>query len=180
MDTTGEPRGERTQLHAVGSGKKPSRRPRGLALARFFTRPGENPFDAVEWELRTAKISNERGEVVFEQTDVEIPKSWSQLATNVVVSKYFRGHIGTPERERSVKQLIGRVVGRIREWGEKSGYFRSARGRADLLRRAHLPAGDAADGVQQPGLVQPRRAGTRRSRRAPASSTPSTTRWSRS
>jgi ribonucleoside-diphosphate reductase alpha chain len=124
MDATGE-LGGRTQLHAVGGGKKPNRRPRGLALARFFTRPGEDPLDTVEWELRTAKISNERGEVVFEQTDVEIPKSWSQLATNVVVSKYFRGHIGTPERERSVKQLIRRVVGRIREWGEKSGYFRT-------------------------------------------------------
>ena len=117
--------GGRTELRAVGSGKKPGRRPRGLCVPRCFTRPGEDPFDAVEWELRSAKISNERGEVVFEQTDVEIPKSWSQLATNVVVSKYFRGHIGTPEREHSVKQLIGRVVGRIREWGEKSGYFRS-------------------------------------------------------
>jgi len=123
METTGQ-LGGRTELRAVGSGKKPGRRPRGLSLARCFTRPGEDPFEAVAWELRTAKISNERGEVVFEQTDVEIPKSWSQLATNVVVSKYFRGHIGTPEREHSVKQLIGRVVGRIREWGEKSGYFR--------------------------------------------------------
>jgi ribonucleoside-diphosphate reductase alpha chain len=124
METTGQI-GGRTELRAVGSTKKPGRRPRGLALARFFTRPGDDPFDAVEWELRTAKISNERGEIVFEQTDVEIPKSWSQLATNVVVSKYFRGHVGTPERERSVKQLIGRVVGRLREWGEKSGYFRT-------------------------------------------------------
>jgi ribonucleoside-diphosphate reductase alpha chain len=124
METTGQV-GGRTELRAVGSEKKASRRPRGLAIARFFTRPGEDPFDAVEWELRSAKISNERGETVFEQTDVEIPKSWSQLATNVVVSKYFRGHVGTPERERSVKQLIGRVVGRIREWGEKSGYFRT-------------------------------------------------------
>jgi ribonucleoside-diphosphate reductase alpha chain len=124
MDTTGQA-GGRTRLRAVGSEKKAGRRPRGLAVPRFFTRPGEDPFDAVEWELRSAKITNERGEVVFEQTDVEIPKSWSQLATNVVVSKYFRGHVGSPERERSVKQLIGRVVGRIREWGEKSGYFRS-------------------------------------------------------
>ena len=124
METTGRLEG-RTELRAVGSGRRPGRRARGLSLARCFTRPGEDPFDAVEWELRTAKISNERGEVVFEQTDVEIPKSWSQLATNVVVSKYFRGHIGTAEREHSVKQLIGRVVGRIREWGEKSGYFRS-------------------------------------------------------
>src|SRR5262245_7899868 len=115
----------RTELRAVGSERKPSRRAKGLALPRFFTRPGEDPFDAVEWELRSAQIKNEKGEVVFEQTDVEIPKSWSQLATNVVVSKYFRGHIGTPDRERSVKQLIGRVVGRIREWGEKSGYFLS-------------------------------------------------------
>jgi ribonucleoside-diphosphate reductase alpha chain len=130
METTGQA-GGRAGLRAVpGSGeaeagRKLSRRPRGIEIARAFTRPGEDPFATVEWELRSAKITNERGEVVFEQTDVEVPKSWSQLATNVVVSKYFRGHIGTPERERSVKQLIGRVVGRIREWGEKSGYFRT-------------------------------------------------------
>ena len=80
-------------------------------------------------ELRSARITNEQGEAVFEQTEVEVPKSWSQLATNVVVSKYFRGHIGTPEREHSVRQLIGRVVGRICEWGELSGYFRSAEDR---------------------------------------------------
>jgi len=95
----------------------------GLTIERYFTRPGEDPFDCVEWELRSATIANEKGETVFEQTDVEMPKSWSQLATNVVVSKYFRGHIGTPERETSVRQLIGRVVRRIREWGEEGGYF---------------------------------------------------------
>ena len=76
------------------------------------------------------------GEVVFEQTDVEVPKSWSQLATNVVVSKYFRGHVGTPEREHSVKQLIGRVVGKLREWGDASGYFATPDDCAGLLRRA--------------------------------------------
>jgi ribonucleoside-diphosphate reductase alpha chain len=126
MDTTGG-QGERqdAELREVKSGRKLSRRPRGLVVPRCFTKPGEDPYDAVEWELRTAKITNERGEVVFEQTGVEVPKSWSQLATNVVVSKYFRGHVGTPEREHSVRQLIGRVVGRIREWGEKSGYFRT-------------------------------------------------------
>ena len=97
----------------------------GLTIERYFTRAGEDPFDTVEWELRDATIGNEKGETVFEQTDVEIPKSWSQLATNVVVSKYFRGHVGTPERESSVKQLIGRVVRRICEWGDEGGYFAS-------------------------------------------------------
>ncbi|MCH2172193.1 vitamin B12-dependent ribonucleotide reductase [Myxococcota bacterium] len=95
----------------------------GLTIPRYFTRAGEDPFETVEWEIRSAKIADEQGETVFEQKDVEVPKSWSQLATNVVVSKYFRGHVGTPERERSVRQLIGRVVGRIRGWGEEAGYF---------------------------------------------------------
>jgi ribonucleoside-diphosphate reductase alpha chain len=118
-----------------GSGKK-SKGKRGLSIQRHFTTAGEDPFDSVEWELRVANISNEKGETVFEQTDVEIPKSWSQLASNVVVSKYFRGHLGSPDREHSVKQLIGRVVGRLRQWGEEGGYFRSkddARAFADDL-----------------------------------------------
>ena len=102
----------------------------GLAITRHFTRPGVDPFDSVEWEIRTAKITNETGVSVFEQNDVEIPAQWSQLATNVVVSKYFRGHLNTPGRETSVRQLIGRVVGRIREWGSDNDYFRS-RGDAD-------------------------------------------------
>jgi ribonucleoside-diphosphate reductase alpha chain len=97
----------------------------GLTVQRRFTRPGVHPFDEVEWELRTATITNEKGEVVFEQTDVEIPKSWSQMATNVVVSKYFRGQVGKPQRERSVKQLIGRVVDTISGWGREQGYFAS-------------------------------------------------------
>ncbi|HYV17895.1 MAG TPA: vitamin B12-dependent ribonucleotide reductase [Verrucomicrobiae bacterium] len=95
----------------------------GLTLERHFTRVGVDPFDEVEWEIRSAVISNERGEVVFEQKDVEVPKSWSQTATNVVVSKYFRGTLGTTERERSVKQLIGRVVRTIGGWGRAQGYF---------------------------------------------------------
>jgi ribonucleoside-diphosphate reductase alpha chain len=103
-----------------------SRKPRGLSLSRHFTRAGEDPFDHVEWELRSARISNEQGEALFEQTDVEVPRSWSQLATNVVVSKYFRGHVGTPEREHSVRQLIGRVAQRLHDWGSASGYFRTA------------------------------------------------------
>ena len=84
-----------------------------MTVSRHFTSVGEDPYDFVEWQTRSAKIANENGEIVFEQTDVEVPKTWSQLATNVVASKYFRGHIGTPEREHSVRQLIDRVVGRI-------------------------------------------------------------------
>ena len=97
----------------------------GLEFSRFFSRPGVDPFDEVEWELRSAVIGNERGHVVFEQRDVEIPKFWSQQATNIVVSKYFRGQMGSPERERSVKQLIGRVVDTITEWAREQQYFAS-------------------------------------------------------
>jgi ribonucleoside-diphosphate reductase alpha chain len=95
----------------------------GLSFRRYFTKAGVDPFDAVEWELRDAVIGNERGEKVFEQKGVEVPKAWSQTATNVVVSKYFRGHLGTAGRERSVRQLIGRVVDTMTEWGRKGGYF---------------------------------------------------------
>jgi ribonucleoside-diphosphate reductase alpha chain len=105
-----------------GRAKKPAP---GLAFPRFFTERGVDPFDEIEWETRSAVIGNERGEVVFEQRDVEIPKSWSQQATNIVVSKYFRGQIGAPERERSVRQLIGRVVDTITQWARKDKYFAS-------------------------------------------------------
>jgi ribonucleoside-diphosphate reductase alpha chain len=116
--------GDRDHLQPVGGrGRREGARPKGLSIERVFTKAGSDPFDAVAWELRSAKITGEGGEVVFEQKDVEIPKSWSQLAANVVVSKYFRGHLDAADRERSVKQLIGRVVGKIREWGDASGYF---------------------------------------------------------
>jgi ribonucleoside-diphosphate reductase alpha chain len=95
----------------------------GLRFARFFTTPGVDPFDAVEWEVRDAVITNEKGEKVFEQLGVEVPKSWSQTATNVVVSKYFRGQLGSPQREHSVRQLIGRVADTITRWGRQGGYF---------------------------------------------------------
>ena len=97
----------------------------GLEFERHFTKDGIDPFDEVDWELRSAVIANERGELVFEQRDVEFPKQWSQQATNIVVSKYFRGVIGTPERERSVKQLVGRVVDTITRWAKEQGYFAS-------------------------------------------------------
>jgi ribonucleoside-diphosphate reductase alpha chain len=104
----------------------PSPRPRGIVLERFFTRPGVDPMSEVEWDFRTAVITGEDGRVVFEQKDVEVPRFWSQTATNVVVSKYFRGQIGTPWRETSVRQLVNRVVDTIAGWGEKQSYFASA------------------------------------------------------
>ena len=85
----------------------------------------ESPFDTTEWELRTAAIKGEDGKVLFEQPACEIPAAWSQLATNVVVSKYFYGEIHTPEREHSVKQLVHRVARTIADWGIKDGYFKS-------------------------------------------------------
>jgi ribonucleoside-diphosphate reductase alpha chain len=97
----------------------------GLVFPRFFTQAGIDPFDEIEWELRDAVIGNERGELVFEQRGVEIPKAWSQQATNIVVSKYFRGQIGTAEREHSVRQLIGRVVDTITSWARTNRYFGS-------------------------------------------------------
>jgi ribonucleoside-diphosphate reductase alpha chain len=94
-----------------------------IQVRRHFTRAGEHAFDQVEWETRDARIQSDSGEVVFEQTDVEVPATWSPLATNIVASKYFRGHLGTPTRERSVRQLIGRVVDTLRSWGRRGGYF---------------------------------------------------------
>ena len=94
-----------------------------FTVERFFTRSGDDPYDAVEWEFRTAVIADETGNAFFEQKDAEMPKAWSQTATNVVVSKYFRGQVGTEKRERSVRQLIGRVASTITDWGLKDAYF---------------------------------------------------------
>jgi ribonucleoside-diphosphate reductase alpha chain len=99
----------------------------GLTFERYFTREGVDPFDTVEWELRDAVISGADGKVFFEQRQVEFPKAWSQTATNVVVQKYFRGTIGAPDRERSVKQMIGRVADTIYGWGKTDGYFKTER-----------------------------------------------------
>jgi ribonucleoside-diphosphate reductase alpha chain len=98
---------------------------RGLTLERRWTTPGVHPYDEVTWERRKASISSESGASVFEQDDVEVPTFWSQLATNVVVSKYFRGHVGTPQRESSVRQLIDRVVDTIAAWAATQRYFAS-------------------------------------------------------
>jgi ribonucleoside-diphosphate reductase alpha chain len=97
---------------------------RSLAFKRFFTKSESDPLDEIEWEVRTASIRNEKGQVIFEQSNVEVPKDWSQTATNIVASKYFHGKVGTPERESSVKQLIARVADTIADWGNEGGYFR--------------------------------------------------------
>ncbi len=126
-DITGEqPTAQGTESQAqdtAPNGDRQTSPSPGLEFPRCFTLPGVDPFDEVTWEQRSAVIGNERGEVVFEQREVEIPSFWSQQATNIVVSKYFRGQIGTPQREHSVKQLIGRVVDTITEWGRHDGYF---------------------------------------------------------
>jgi ribonucleoside-diphosphate reductase alpha chain len=98
---------------------------RGLRFERYFTPPGSQAYDLVEWDRRTAAITSETGAVIFEQKDVEVPRSWSQLATNVVAQKYFRGHVGKPDREHSARQLIDRVVVTLGRWGREGGYFAS-------------------------------------------------------
>jgi len=95
----------------------------GLRFERYFTPPGSRAHDLVEWERRTAAITNEKGVVFFEQKDVEVPRSWSQLATNVAAQKYFRGLLGSPQREYSVKQMVDRVVNTLGRWGREGGYF---------------------------------------------------------
>src|SRR5579875_1234228 len=100
----------------------------GLVFPRYFTaklEPGKTPYDAVQWETRTASIGNDKGAVIFEQRDVEVPADWSQTATNIVASKYFHGRMGSPERETSVAQLVHRVVDTITEWGLAGNYFKT-------------------------------------------------------
>ncbi len=111
--------GARPAKNGNGHGNKA----RGLHFGRVFTPPGSHAFDLVEWERRTAAITGEKGQVIFEQKDVEVPRSWSQLAINVVAQKYFRGSPGSPERETSVRQIIDRVVDTIAKWGREGGYF---------------------------------------------------------
>ncbi len=105
--------------HGAESGKTKT----GLRFDRFFTPPGSHAYDLIEWERRTAAITSEKGQVIFEQKDVEVPRTWSQLAINVVAQKYFRGSPGSPERETSVRQIIDRVVDTLAGWGVEGGYF---------------------------------------------------------
>jgi ribonucleoside-diphosphate reductase alpha chain len=106
---------------AASAGKKAP----GLTFRRFFTKAGVSPYDEIEWERRTAQITDAKGKVIFEQKDVEVPKDWSVTATNIVASKYLHGTLGTPERESGVRALVSRVAETIRDWGLTQGYFRT-------------------------------------------------------
>src|SRR5947199_1078906 len=97
----------------------------GLTFKRFFTKANQSSYEQVEWELRTASITDASGKSIFEQKDVEVPKDWSMTATNIVASKYLHGQVGTPERESGVRALISRVADTIYGWGKAQGYFRS-------------------------------------------------------
>jgi ribonucleoside-diphosphate reductase alpha chain len=114
----------------------------GVEFPRYFTarlEAGKTPYDEVRWETRTASIANDKGNVIFEQRDIEVPVDWSQTATNIVASKYFYGKVGSPDRETSVAQLVQRVVNTITDWGLKDGYFASpADGENFRAELAHL------------------------------------------
>jgi ribonucleoside-diphosphate reductase alpha chain len=112
------------ELDAVQNSPKPTHA--GVEFPRYFTarlEAGKTPYDEVQWETRTATIGNDKGSVIFEQRDIEVPCDWSQTATNIVASKYFHGKLGSPERERSVGELVHRVVDTIAGWGIEDGYF---------------------------------------------------------
>ncbi len=102
-----------------------ARRRRGLSLQRHFTNGRVSPYEEVQWERRSALIQNEKGETIFEQKEVEVPRDWSQTATNIVASKYLHGKLGSAERENSVRGLVGRVVETMRDWGMADGYFKT-------------------------------------------------------
>jgi len=123
-----------TALAKISEGQTTNKRPlpvpgrTGVRFPRYFTQKldaGKTPYDEIAWELRTAVIANDKGAIIFEQNDVEVPADWSQTATNIVVSKYFYGKMGSPERESSVRQLVHRVVDTIAGWGKTDRYFRT-------------------------------------------------------
>jgi ribonucleoside-diphosphate reductase alpha chain len=126
MATTATKHAKMEELEALKNSPKPTHA--GIEFPRFFTaklEPGRTPYDEIQWETRTATIGNDKGAVLFEQRDIETPADWSQTATNIVASKYFHGKLGSPERERSVAELVHRVVDTIADWGMADGYFAS-------------------------------------------------------
>src|SRR5262245_65546541 len=115
---------EKTQKTIEVTPVEPRKRAPGLSFRRFFTKLGESPYDEVEWELRTAAITDAQGNVIFEQKDVEVPKDWSMTATNIVASKYMHGKMNTHERETGGRQHVAGVGAKIRDWGVAEGACR--------------------------------------------------------
>ena len=155
---------DKTGYHQLTPGEQKTWR--GITVERRYTREGVDPYDTVEWDSREAAITNEHGKVVFEQKNLEFPKAWSPLATNVVASKYFRGTARLPGARAQRPQMIGRVVDTITGWGIKDAYFATDDRRGSLPRRAHGHPPQAARGLQLAGLVQRGRSTRTRSARA--------------
>ena len=122
----GAPTAETTPVPSTTPVNTATRKASGLSFRRFFTKAGVSPYDEIEWEKRTALITDAKGNAIFEQKDVEVPKDWSVTATNIVASKYLHGTLGTPERESGVRALVTRVAETIRDWGLSQGYFKTA------------------------------------------------------
>ena len=129
----------------------------GVSFPRFFTaklEPGVTPYDQIAWELRTATIGSDKGSIIFEQRDVEVPAGWSQTATNIVASKYFHGLMGSPERESSVAQLVHRVVDTIADWGLAGNYFNTPEDGENFRNElAHLMLTQKACSIRRFGLT---------------------------
>src|SRR6202789_1127150 len=116
------------QIHTSTSTVQTTHNHGGLMFSRRFSKEGVSPYDELQWERRTASITDTKGNSIFEQKDVEVPVDWSMTATNIVASKYLHGHVGVPQgefgaRETGVRQLVGRVAETIRDWGLAGGYF---------------------------------------------------------
>ncbi|MBV9083794.1 MAG: vitamin B12-dependent ribonucleotide reductase, partial [Acidobacteriaceae bacterium] len=127
-----------TSVEVTHTGERVANTP-GLAFSRYFTGETRNAEHDLRWELRTASITDAKGNVIFEQPNVLVPAAWSQTATNIVASKYFHGRLGTPEREHSVGQLVARVADTIAEWGQDDGYFDGPESAANFrMELAHL------------------------------------------
>ena len=112
-----------TQIQTSATSQQPSYAQNGLMFSRRYSTEGVSPYDDFQWEKRTASITDAKGNTIFEQKDVEVPVDWSMTATNIVASKYLHGKLDTPERETSVRQLVGRVAETVRDWGLAGGYF---------------------------------------------------------
>ena len=107
----------------VSRSAKSKMKRKGMAVSRVFAPPGTDPYEGIEWSLRKASITDDKGNVIFIQDNIEVPKAWSMLATNIVASKYFYGGAKTKIRENSVRQLVDRVARTIADWGKAEGYF---------------------------------------------------------